>query len=79
MQRPPREPQHRQSSAQALQQKRTRRLASLVRSVVAMDELLGSMRWMSRGIYEISPGVVAKAKTACAEAMYHARDTRGDA
>ena len=76
--RPTREPQHRQSSAQQSQQARARRLATLVRSVVAMDELLGSMRWMSRGMYEISPGIVSKAKAACAEAMYHARDTRGD-
>jgi hypothetical protein len=77
--RPLREPQHRQNTAQEEHQKRARRLATLVRSVVAMDELLGSMRWISSGIYEIRPGTVSKAKAACAEALYHARDTKGDA
>ena len=62
MKTPARAPQHRYSRLQVKASDRAYHVSRVIRAVVVLDELLAAMRWLRPGTYEISPGVVSKAK-----------------
>lgn len=75
MKTPARAPQHRYSRLQVKASDRAYHVSRVIRAVVVLDELLCAMRWMRPGTYEISPGVVSKAKAISADAIVYAKQT----
>jgi hypothetical protein len=71
--RPPRNPQHRYSRLQLRASDRAYHVSRVIHAVVVFEQLLSGMRWMGAGNYEIHPGLVSKARAACADAIPYAK------